>query len=181
MMFWFMFADCKSILRFSNIQHYSMVFWWLLYLCRMHLTYFTYFTWCWTLWNTQSMFYSHSHYHLSLSLSLSVSLMHHSLSVEHKHYLNRAVVYPICRSVCLSVCPESVLWPNSWLDPNAVWDDESSWSRDRCIRRGPHALLWEDLFCILAWLKYFSALALLVGWEEEHPAHKKLSDEVLVW
>ena len=27
----------------------------------------------------------------------------------------------------------------------------------------------------------FSALTLLVGWQEEHPAHKKLSDEVLAW
>jgi len=28
---------------------------------------------------------------------------------------------------------------------------------------------------------YFSALMLLVGHEEEHPACKKLSDEVLAW
>jgi len=27
----------------------------------------------------------------------------------------------------------------------------------------------------------FSALTLLVGWQEEHPACKRLSDEVLVW
>jgi len=27
----------------------------------------------------------------------------------------------------------------------------------------------------------FSAVTLLVEWQEEHPAHKKLSDEVLVW
>ena len=27
----------------------------------------------------------------------------------------------------------------------------------------------------------FSALTLLVGWQEGHPAHKNLSDEVLAW
>ena len=27
----------------------------------------------------------------------------------------------------------------------------------------------------------FSALMLLVGWKEEHPARKKLTDKVLVW
>ena len=27
----------------------------------------------------------------------------------------------------------------------------------------------------------FSALTVLVGWQEEHPAHKKLSDAVLTW
>jgi len=40
------------------------------------------------------------------------------------------------RSVSLSVCPESVLQQNGWMDPGAVWDDE--WrrqSRDGCIRR----------------------------------------------
>ena len=30
-------------------------------------------------------------------------------------------------------------------------------------------------------LMFVSALTLLVGRQEEHPAHKKLSDEVLVW
>jgi len=39
--------------------------------------------------------------------------VHHSLSVEHKYYWCRAVAYPICWSVCQSVCPESVLWQNS--------------------------------------------------------------------
>jgi len=29
--------------------------------------------------------------------------------------------------------------------------------------------------------KYFSALTLLVGWQEGHPACKKLSGVVLVW
>jgi len=31
------------------------------------------------------------------------------------------------------------------------------------------------------WCYAFSALTLLVGQQEEHPACKKLSDEVLVW
>ena len=38
------------------------------------------------------------------------------------------------RSVCL--CPESVLWQNGWLDPDAAWDGEWGRSRDGCIRLG---------------------------------------------
>ena len=33
----------------------------------------------------------------------------------------------------------------------------------------------------ISWTIAFSALRLLVGWQEEHPACKKLSGEVLVW
>jgi len=36
--------------------------------------------------------------------------------------------------VCLSVCPESVLWQNGRLYPNAIWDGEWGWSRNGCIR-----------------------------------------------
>jgi len=39
-------------------------------------------------------------------------------------------------SVCMSVCPESVLWQNSWMDPDVIWDSEWGWSRDGCIRWG---------------------------------------------
>ena len=45
----------------------------------------------------------------------------------------------ICRSVCASVCPESVLWRNSWLDPDAIWDGEWGWPRHWCIRWGRRA------------------------------------------
>jgi len=31
------------------------------------------------------------------------------------------------RSVCLSVCPESVLWKNGLLDPDSIWDGELGW------------------------------------------------------
>jgi len=41
----------------------------------------------------------------------------------------------------------------------------------------PVVLKSKQLASVLA----FSALSLLVGRQEEHPAHKKLSDEVLVW
>ena len=37
------------------------------------------------------------------------------------------------------------------------------------------------IFCILCYICAFSALTLLVGRQEEHPACKKLSDEVSVW
>jgi len=26
--------------------------------------------------------------------------------------------------VCLSVCPESVLWQNGWMDPDTIWHGE---------------------------------------------------------
>ena len=37
-------------------------------------------------------------------------------------------------SVCLSVGPESVLWQNGRLDPDAVWGGEWGRSTDGCIR-----------------------------------------------
>ena len=39
-------------------------------------------------------------------------------------------------------------------------------------------LFWSALSCLKV---AFSALTLLVGWKEEHPAHKNLTDEVLAW
>jgi len=38
--------------------------------------------------------------------------------------------------VSLSVCLESVLWQNGWMDPDAVWGGEWGRSRDGRIRRG---------------------------------------------
>ena len=45
------------------------------------------------------------------------------------------------------------------------------------------AELIEMKFCTLTAFSAtaFSALTLLVGWQEEHPARKNLSDEVLAW
>ena len=37
-------------------------------------------------------------------------------------------------SVCWSVCPQSVLWQNGWVDLDAVWDGEWGRSTDGCIR-----------------------------------------------
>jgi len=37
-------------------------------------------------------------------------------------------------SVCRSVCSESVLWQNGWLDLDAIWDDEWGRPRDGCIK-----------------------------------------------
>ena len=40
----------------------------------------------------------------------------------------------------------------------------------------------STFFFFIYWLVLaFSALTLLVGWQEEHPARKKTSDEVLAW
>jgi len=38
--------------------------------------------------------------------------------------------------MCLSVCPESVLWQNGWLDLDDVWGGEWGWSRVWCITWG---------------------------------------------
>jgi len=37
------------------------------------------------------------------------------------------------------------------------------------------------IMCLFSVVFYFSALTLLVGQQEGHPACKKLSDEVLAW
>jgi len=56
--------------------------------------------------------------------------------IECKRYWNRPVAYPMCRSVCLSVCPKNVLWQNGWFDTDAVWSGEWDRSRVGCIRWG---------------------------------------------
>jgi len=40
---------------------------------------------------------------------------------------------------------------------------------------------WHNSFWCIEFGFAFSALTLLVGWQEGHPACKKLSGEVLVW
>jgi len=42
------------------------------------------------------------------------------------------------------------------------------------VMMSTHLMYWTTVCA-------FSALTLLVGRQEEHPAYKKLSDEVLVW
>jgi len=58
--------------------------------------------------------------------------------LERKHSWYRFLAYPICRSVCLPVCPcvwpESVLWQNGWLDLDAILGGEWGRARDGCIR-----------------------------------------------
>jgi len=41
-----------------------------------------------------------------LSASLTIN------AIERKRSWNRSVAYPVCRSACVSVSPESVLWQN---------------------------------------------------------------------
>jgi len=59
------------------------------------------------------------------SIFFLLLLPRHSLSIERKCYWNKPVAYPACQSVC----PESVLWQNGWMD---------QWGRSRygCI-------IWE--------------------------------------
>jgi len=51
-----------------------------------------------------------------------------------KHSWNRSVAYPIWQFVSLSLCPESVLCQNGWLDQAAISGGERGQSRDGCIK-----------------------------------------------
>jgi len=62
------------------------------------------------------------------SASLTVNI------IEHKRYYNRPVDNPMCRSVGVSVGPESIPCQNGRLDLDAVWSGEWGRSRDGCIR-----------------------------------------------
>jgi len=42
-------------------------------------------------------------------------------------------------------------------------------------------LMWNCFLSLLSWNQCFNALTLLVGWQEGHPACKKLSSGVLAW
>jgi len=88
-----------------------------------------------------------------VSASLSINI------IERKCYSYSPVAYPICRSVCVSVCPESVLWLNGWLDPDAMWGGEWGWSKDGCVRWGPRAPKgrggFGGLSSPLVWMAYF--------------------------
>ena len=65
-------------------------------------------------------------HHFSESLTIN--------KIERMHSWCTTVAYPIC----LSVCPESVLWQNGLMDSDAVWTLGGEWgrSRDGCIRLG---------------------------------------------
>ena len=55
--------------------------------------------------HNQTFVYAHSNmYYYSASLPIN--------AIECKRYWNRTFAYPTCRSVCQSVCPESVQWQN---------------------------------------------------------------------
>jgi len=63
---------------------------------------------------------------ISASLSISIAsgaLMLRNIRLDHV-------------SVGWSVGPQSVLWHNGWLDPDAVWDGEWGQMRGGCIRWG---------------------------------------------
>jgi len=62
------------------------------------------------------------------------------ISTSLSRYWNRTFAYAsVGPSVCRSVCLESVLWQNGWLDLVAVWVSEWGLSRDECIRWDPRA------------------------------------------
>jgi len=59
------------------------------------------------------------------SASLTISIASKALMVR----ACRLAHLSVCLSVCLFVCPESVLWQNGPFDPDVVWDGE--WGRSR--------------------------------------------------
>ena len=85
---------------------------------------------------------------------------------------------------------DCVIW--QWLDDHGMWHPYSvidsriievtiSAASDSALRLTMHTLqmIFFVFYCII--LYAFSALTLLVGWHEVHPACKKLSCEVLAW
>jgi len=61
-------------------------------------------------------------------------------SIDRKVKINEAgKISPMCWSVfvCLSVSPESALWQNGLLYPDAVWGGDWGRSMDAYIRSGP--------------------------------------------
>jgi len=67
---------------------------------------------------------------VSASLSISIAsgaLMLQTCCLDH-------LCVCVCVFVCVCVCPESVLWQNGWLDPNAIWGGERGRLRNGCIR-----------------------------------------------
>ena len=95
-------------------------------------------------------------------------------------------VPPNCNFVCICYCVGSLvqtaqLWNNN-IDlaqlklRNLGFVVNSSF--DNCGACGLNFSLLTDVIYFVIYA--FSSLMLLVWWQEEHPAYKKLSDEVLV-
>jgi len=70
---------------------------------------------------------------------ISVSLCQYNVSTLGTGLSPRPSV---SQSVGLSVCPESVLWQNGWVDADAVLGGGWGWSRDGCIRWGGYRWEW---------------------------------------
>jgi len=88
------------------------------------------------------------------------------------------------RSLCALIT--TVSRENGWTDRDAFWDVDSWGSGNHAGPASPRerALLWRHPGHILNFTRKvsaFSALTLLVGWQEGHPACKKLSGGVLAW
>jgi len=70
-------------------------------------------------------------------------------------------------TVCLSVGPQSVLWQNSWLDPDAIWGGEWGWSRDGCITWGGYRQRGRGSFGGEVWASHCNqwGLCCVVVWK----------------
>jgi len=66
----------------------------------------------------------------------SVYIISVSLAIKRVKVIDLSSILSVGQCVCLHVCPESVLWQNGWLDPDAVWDGEWSRSRDARVSKG---------------------------------------------
>jgi len=62
-----------------------------------------------------------------------------NMASERAHGIVLTSIPSVGLCVGLSVCPESVLWLNSQVDPDVVLGGEWGQWRDECIRGGPHA------------------------------------------
>ena len=66
----------------------------------------------------------------TFSASLSINI------IERKRYSSIDLLPrpPVSLCVCLFVCPESVLWQNGCLNPDAIWGGDWGRSRDGSTR-----------------------------------------------
>ena len=84
----------------------------------------------------------------------------------------------VIQSVCQSVSPQSVLWQNDWLHPDAIWGDKWGWLRDWCIRWGwllskgretfgvklRHPIVTSGTFAMWLFSNYFEELLIIWRW-----------------
>ena len=74
------------------------------------------------------------------SKSHSPLLAHRSLSIWWRvSALLTDLSHIPCVDMSVSVSPESVLWQDGWMDPDAVWGGQWGRLRDWCYWWGPHA------------------------------------------